>query len=84
MMKTVLKRIAPGYYSGLGKTTVDGKPVKLKINVIRAQAGAWYWQIDNEDAHDWYPTKRDAKDALDRVLATGFRLDPRYGRVIDR
>lgn len=79
-----LKRVAPGHYAGKIKTTLDGKPWTVTASVSQAKRGAWYWQINNDDAQDWYPSKREAAKALMDALDTGFRRDPRWGIVLDR
>lgn len=80
-MRLKLKRVAPGYYAGQVTTTLDGKPWTVTASVHEAKRNAWYWQINTDDATEWYPSKRAAAKALMHALDRGFRRDSKWGIV---
>lgn len=62
MIKT--KKISSGFYQGQYKN-ISFKIVKLDLNNNQT---AWYYQIGNEQVHDWYNTKSQAIEALKSLV----------------
>jgi len=58
MIKT--KKISAGFYKGQYKN-IEFKIVK---QVLPNNEVVWYYQIGNEQVHDWYNTKSQAIEAL--------------------
>ena len=58
MIKT--KKISAGFYKGQYKN-IEFKIVK---QVLPSNEVVWYYQIGNEQVHDWYNSKSQAIEAL--------------------
>ena len=60
MIKT--KKIAAGYYEG------TYKGISFSISKVDITEVAWYWQIGNAPANDWFSSKKIAIDALKEYI----------------
>ena len=60
MIKT--KKIAAGYYEGIYKG------ISFTISKVDINEVAWYWQIGNAPANDWFSSKKIAIDALKEYI----------------
>lgn len=58
MSKT--KKISAGFYEGTYKS-IGFKVIKT---ILPNNEAVWYYQIGNEQVHDWYNTKSQAIQAL--------------------